>query len=801
MDGGTGRLTFESSSPRSLMQVAELSERSNQSQGTRRTGIASNASTFLFSLIVAIAAVVCASVLFAVEIGEPLTGHWAFQPLASQSPPETQSNARVRTPVDAFILSKLKERGLDFAPDAEPLTLLRRLHLDLTGLPPTLDAIQSYLAADPDDALRALVDSLLASPHFGERWGRHWLDWAGYVDVLGADNDAGNAKVGDGKWRYRDYVVRAFNEDKPFDRFLTEQLAGDQLIDWRNATRYTAEIRDLLTATTFLRCAPDDTDEGELNTANVHHNILQQTGEIVANNLLALTVQCAKCHDHKYEPISQRDYYSYLGLFSTAINPNHWLQPKQRALPDVSAAERAEIERYNAPFDQQIDDLKNEQTEIRKPYRDRLFEQKLDKLPESIRADTRRALETPPEKRSEVQKYLAEKFGNDLEVKSKEIEELLSDDDKSAIEKLDAKIADISANRRTWGTIQAVYDTGPAPDLPILIRGETPGETVRPGFFSALGGGEVRVPDGEGNGGAQRRLQFARWLTSPNSPASALVARVYVNRLWQQLFGNGIVATSENLGVSGAAPSHPELLDWLAAEFIRNGWRTKPIIRWIVSSTVYRQSAEGQSGDGSDSDNRWLNRQSLRRLESEVIRDSMLAVSGGLVPVIGGPPLRLQNRPDGLVVIKASATKHPFEGNRRSLYVLARRNYHLSFLNTFDQPTVAMNCTRRNPSAVVGQSLTMLNDSFVLDQAERFANRVARMIPDAAARNERIELAFQLALTRRPSESELQSSLELIARHTEYYRARDVAPELAEQRALNHLCHVLFNTSEFLYAP
>ena len=593
---------------------------------------------------------------------------WAFQRLRPVRIPAMKRAGRGRTPVDLFVAARLEGRGLDFAPDAARTALLRRLSFDLTGLPPSPAEAEDFLKDRSPDAYEKVVDRLLCSPHFGERWARHWLDAAGYVDVLGTDNDAGTVKLGPGKWRYRDYVVRAFNEDKPFDRFLAEQLAGDELAaGWRGAKQVPPAARELLAATGFLRVAADDTDERELNTPDIRHRILQQTGEIVAGNLLALTVQCAKCHNHKYDPLPQRDYYRLMAVLSPAFNPERWRQPKERQLP---------------------------------------------------------------------------------------------------------------------GDLQAVYDVGPPSPTRVLRRGEhdRPSFAVEPGLPAVLADSDeqaVLKPAHPPAGSSGRRLELARRLTDPGSRAGALVARVRVNRIWQHLFGRGIVATGENFGRSGSRPTHPELLDWLSGEFVRGGWRTRPLIRLLVTSTAYRQAAARPTSPGTDPENTLLWRMRLRRLESECVRDALLAVSGQLDRTAGGPPVPHKAQPDGRVVTESS---------RRSLYLLARRNYHPTLLGVFDQPVVATQCTGRMASAVVTQSLTMLNDAFVVEQAGRFAARVAREVgPDPA---KRVERAFLLALSRRPTPAEATSCAEFLRRQ---------GARLKGEGALAELCHTLLCTNEFLY--
>ena len=326
-----------------------------------------------------------------------------------------------------------------------------------------------------------MLDRLLASPHFGERWARHWLDASGYVDVAGGDNDAAIIKLSEGKWRYRDYVIRSFNDDKPFDQFLTEQLAGDELEDSCTAEQLSPQTIDRLVATTFLpRSSADDTDENELNTADIRHGVLARTVETVSSNVLGLTVHCARCHSHKYDPIPHRDYYRLTAIFTPALNPQSWLQPRDRALADISPREKAAAEEHNATVQKQIDEAKQRLAEIRRPYEERAFEAKLAAVPEPIRADTKSAVQTPANKRDEIQKYLASKFEAALKVSAEESAAALSDADRATVAALEARLADLPKQLKTWGKIQAVYDVGPAPATYLLKRGnyETPGPEV-----------------------------------------------------------------------------------------------------------------------------------------------------------------------------------------------------------------------------------------------------------------------------------------------------------------------------------
>jgi hypothetical protein len=727
---------------------------------------------------------------------------WAFRKPVRPAVPAVKHAARVRSPIDAFLLARLEARGLSFAPEADRSALVRRAYLDVVGLPPTPAAIDDFLADTAPDAWERLIDRLLESPHYGERWGRHWLDAAGYVDTNGSDNDATIINLREGAWKYRDYVIRAFNSDKPYDRFLLEQIAGDELVDWRNAATFRPETKELLTATGFLRPAADDTSAPELNTADIRHRVLYDTLQTFSSNVLGLTMHCAQCHSHKFDPIAQADYYRLLAIFAPAYNVQDWKHTTERVLADVSPAEKQEIDRKNADIDRQVAELKGQLDEIRQPVRQKLFEAKLATLPEPIRQDTRSAVETPADKRNEVQKYLAEKLGALVAVKPDEVAAALDETQKGTVAQRERQIGDLTGARQSYGKIQALWDVGPAPAVYLYRRGgyETPGAPVEAGFPAVLtaaipGAPSPAGPDASTSG---YRCALARWLTEPEHP---LTARVIVNRVWQQYFGRGIVATPDNFGRSGAAPTHPDLLDWLATEFVRSGWKFKALHRLILTSSAYRQSSRVVDPDPMkvDPENLLLWRMPLRRLESEIIRDSVLAVSGRLDQTIGGPPVPIKPLPDGMVVVETQnlpAGATPF---RRSLYLVSRRNYQPTELSVFDQPLLATNCTRRTSAAVALQSLTMLNGEFVSGQAEQFSRRV---LASATEEPQQIELAFKLVLARPPTPDEADLARGLLARQRERISAEPgTTADQARDRAVFHLCLMLLNTNEFLYVP
>ncbi|MBI1786584.1 MAG: DUF1549 domain-containing protein, partial [Acidobacteria bacterium] len=553
------------------------------------------------------------------DITEKQRQFWSFRKPVKADAPAVKNRQRVRNPIDAFLLARLEAKGLSFSADSAGLKLMRRASFDLTGLPPSPKEMEEFLADAKPGAYERLVDRLLQSPHFGEHWGRHWLDSAGYSDAAGFDNCFPVVELFDGMWRYRDYVVRALNQDKPYDRFLVEQLAGDERVDWRNASKYTAEMLDSLTATGYLRSVYDRTDADIVNLVGERYDVLFHLMEKVSTGLMGLTVGCARCHSHKFDPIPQRDYYRLMAVFMPAFNPMNWKQPKNRFLADVAKPEEESVTRHNQEIERSLDELRKQLARLRKPYEERLFESKLAAIPEAIRADTRAALETPAGKRDDVQKFLASKFEKVLKVSPEEVERALKEDDKAAAAKLSAQIKTYEGYKRSFGKIQALWDIGAMPVARLLQRGavESPGPKVQAGVLSVLasGGGDlVKPPDAMGETTGQR-LALARWLASRDHP---LTARVFVNRVWQHLFGRGIVATPDNFGKMGAPPTHSELLDWLAVDFMEHGWSAKRLLRTLLTSTAYRQSAKiTAAGEKADPENLLLWRMNLRRLEAE----------------------------------------------------------------------------------------------------------------------------------------------------------------------------------------
>ena len=647
---------------------------------------------------------------------------WAFQKPVIAPQPKVKAKAQVRTPIDAYLLGKLEAKGLTFSPDAPNDKLMRRAYLDLTGLPPTPAEIEEF---HRDNNYEKLIDKLLASPKYGERWARQWLDAAGYVDTTGKDFDPKKAEYAQGMWRFRDYVIKAFNEDKPWSRFLTEQLAGDELVDWRSATTRTPEINELLAATGYLRTILDITEEDISNLPVERYEALFKLVEKVGSSTVGLTVNCARCHSHKFDPISQKDYYRFLALFTNAYNPTDWIQPQNHHL-------------YILPTDQ------HEAIEAR------MLEEQLKGIPEPIRDDVKKALKTPPDHRNEIQRYLHKKF--------------------------DEPFRQAYAKDPEWpklGKIQALWDVGTPPKIRLLQRGsaDAPGPVVTPGYLGILSKPGQTDADGSPNKKGKTsgvRLAFAEWLTSADHP---LTARVIVNRIWQGHFGTGIVATPDNFGTTGALPTNQELLDYLAVDFMQNGWSAKRLHKQIMMSTAYRQSSlQRDAANKIDPDNTLLWRMNLRRLDAEALRDSVISSAGKLNTEAGGPPIQLEMRADGLQIV---STKEPEAAKwRRSIYLTHRRTYPMSFLGVFDYPIIDTNCTRRVPSATPLQSLTMLNDDFIFQAAEALAQRAEN----------NVDAAYLLTLSRKPTAAE-----------------QDIAKGFLEKMPFKSFAQVLLSSNEFLY--
>ena len=729
--------------------------------------------------------------------------YWAFQAPRASAPPTVEGATAVRTPIDAFLLAELEQHGLTYSTEAPRQTLLRRAYFDLWGLPPTPEQAAEFLADERPDAYARLLDRLLESPLYGQRWGRFWLDAAGYVDTKGKDFQAHLTSLSPGIWRYRDYVIDSFNADKPWDRFLIEQLAGDELYDWRNAEQFSPEMLETLIATGYLRTVLDATDEDISDRPADRYDTLFALIDKVSRSAVGLTLSCARCHSHKYDPIPQRDYYRFLALLTAAYNPSDWIQPKNRLRYTVSPAEKEHIDEHNSAIDAKVKGLTEQVDEISQPYRDALFEAKIQAVPSEVRENFRIAFAADTKDRDEVQQNLVKEFGSTVEISDEEILGEASPEHKERLGRIRQEIAEWTGNLTELEPIQALWDGESLPTIRLLQRGslESPGPAVKPGFLSVLCRDDetcLATPSpnraGETTG---YRLALAEWLTDPNHP---LTARVIVNRIWQHHFGTGIVATPDNFGSNGSPPSHPELLDWLAVDFVKHGWKIKRLHKLIMLSTVYRQSSSrgansaGERAAIEDPDNRLLWRMPLRRLEAEALRDSILAVSGKLDASLGGPPVQLDHHPDGLQLAAAEGAL------RRSVYLTARRTWSSTFMRTFDFPNIDTTCTRRAPSATPLQSLTMLNSNFVMENAAAVATQIMDSHVGRPTGLETLaRAAYRSILVREPSGDEIALARDHLQEQQQLYARANVPKDEALSKSVESLAHMLISSNEFLF--
>jgi hypothetical protein len=604
--------------------------------------------------------------------------HWAFQPRAHPAVPTFTAPADrqwVRNPVDAFVLAALQKAGLKPAPAASRRTLIRRAWFDLTGLPPSPEEVERFVADRSDDAWPRLVDRLLASPEYSERWAQHWLDVVRFAESDGFEYDTHRAEA----WRYRDYVIRSVANDKPYDQFLREQLAGDEIDGSRE---------ELLVAAGFHRLGPLRKNAGNQDAAYNRNEILVEMTNVIGSGMLGITLGCARCHDHKFDPIRQKDYYRMQAFFATT---------QHKDIPRYTPEQQAEWKQKTAAVEAELKVLRAK----RKPE--------------------------PDPGSEELERQIA------------------------------AKEAELPP---PLPTLQTVEDD-PAKFTPvhILARGDSgaAGEAVG---MRPLG---VLLPDDASEWGdriAAPRLALAKWITDPANP---LTARVMVNRIWQHHFGAGIVATPNDFGRMGSRPSHPELLDWLANQFVEGGFRMKPLHRLILLSSSYRQdylATVPPDAAEKDPDDRLLWRFPRQRLSSEELRDAMLAVSGRLNRQKGGPSVIVPIEP-GLVKLiynpaQWAVNSDPAQFDRRSIYLFQKRNLRLPFMDVFDAPDLLLSCARREQSTHAPQALELLNGDFSNAMAKALAERVEREA--GADREKQIGRLFQLALGRDPDAGERKAA-------------------------------------------
>ena len=690
---------------------------------------------------------------------------WAFQQPRSMQLPALSETGWEQNRIDALLLGAMIVKALAPAPMADRQTLIRRIYLDMLGLPPTPEQVETFENDQAPDAWERLVDEVLASPHYGERWARHWLDLARYADSGGFEFDVDRPEA----WRYRDYVVRALNSDKPYDQFVREQIAGDE---------FAPDSAEALIATGFLRLGPEG-GGGERGRQESLDDLIATT----CQTFLGLTVHCARCHDHKFDPIPQQDYYRLQAVFAPLRSMSHPLVG-----PDVRAANRAEIARIDAAHRP----LRREKTSLEAPYLQRLVAAAIREMPEYLQV----AWNTPADQRTAGQRLNVAQIKRTLESDTlrnkfpeKELVVLMTDEERNQHRELKDRIAALERQKpKPYPSALAVGEDTPRPTY-FLHRGsvDARGPIVTPGVLSVLALTEYEFPaPPEGGQSSWRRRGLAEWIVSPENP---LTARVMVNRIWQHHFGEGIVRTPSNFGDLGERPSHPALLDWLALDFMRGGWSVKAMHRLMMTSQTYQMASDDVPANlTTDQENRWFWRMPRERLEAEAIRDGILAVAGTLDRAVGGPCVFPYIDP----ILFQSSTKRTWPGRpdedpttwRRSVYVFSKRSIRYPLFEAFDQPNLVNSHDRRNRSTIAPQALLLTNNNFLLTQARHFAQRLRCEAGDDVALQ--VRRAFLLALGRAPDAEESTLAVQYV----------QSSPD-----ALAEFCLALFNLNEFVYRP
>jgi hypothetical protein len=671
---------------------------------------------------------------------------WAFQPLRKSVVPEI-SDAWVRTPIDAFVLAGLRAAELPPAPAADRATLIRRATFDLWGLPPTPAAVEAFLSDESPTAYEKLIDSLLASPRYGERWARHWLDLVRYADSDGHKSDAYRPDA----WRYRDWVIQSLNDDLPYDEFVTAQLAGDEIAP---------NDPQVVVATGFLRHMPYESNQ--IDVPGQWANLLNDITDVTADVFLGLGYSCARCHDHKYDPILQRDYYRLQAFFTPLVMPTE--------TPLMTAAQREQYARWQ----RQTADVRSRIAKLEESQRQSLARPAINRFPPEMQA----LLQMPAEKRSLLEVQFVNLIERQVSEKFKDLPKRMKSASVAAHwEKLQAELATFDNEKpQDLPSGFVVKDLGPA-SPPTLIPGRRNAEPVEPGLLTMLWPEETSVtPLPQSTG---RRTALARWIVQPNNRLST---RVIANRLWQYHFGTGLVRTPNDFGRLGEPPQQLALLDYLATELPARGWSMKQIHRLIMTSAVYRQTATGEGVRASmarDPENDLLGRFRMRRLEAEQIRDAALAISGELDFATGGPGVELVKVP------------------RRSIYGRVQRNRPDELLEALDAAETFRSVATRNVTTTPTQSLLMINGPWLLARAEKFAATLESATQEDTTAA--ITLAYRTAYARRPTDAELRAAREFLASQTLRGAAQPPNAASDAHTALVDFCHALLNSNEFLY--
>jgi hypothetical protein len=717
--------------------------------------------------------------------------YWLFQPVRRPAVPRVHNAGWLRNPIDAFVLVKLEAAGIHPSVDADRRTLIRRVYFDLHGLPPTPQQVDEF-ARDPyPDAYERLVEGLLASPRYGERW----LDLVRYAESDGYNQDAERPHA----WRYRDYVIAALNQDKPYNRFVAEQVAGDELAP---------QDHDALAATGFLRHGPYEYNQRNVTQQRLH--ILNDLTDVTGQVFMGLTIGCARCHDHKFDPLLQKDYFRLQAFFAPMID---------RDVAVASGGQQREHDRRLSQWQAATREIREQLDQLEAPYRQRERRQRISLFPKEIRAIFAKSAE----QRSPWEAQIIALAEKQLVIAPADCEKLMSGDDKKRWNAMRKELAKFAAQKPSeLPTVMTVADIGPrAP--PTRIPGEEASSAedaaVPPGFLSILDPGPaIANPTAGGTG---RRTALARWLTDENNP---LVARVMVNRLWHHHFRRGLAATPNDLGRQGDALTHPELLDWLSSELMTHGWSLKHLHRLMVTSATYRQASAtppSTSARAADPDNKLLWRMRPGRLEAEVIRDSLLAVSGELAHSMGGSSAYPELPP-------AISTRHEWkpspnaaERNRRTIYLFVKRNLLHPLMESFDAPDPHESCARRQVTTTAPQALILLNGEWMLDSAAALAGRLVRETQglsagspaDSQLARSLVARAYRLVLAREATNEDLALGVEFLGRQSALVTRRLSAGQparlpagvtigdgdRARAAALVDLCHALLNANEFVY--
>jgi len=685
---------------------------------------------------------------------------WSFQKPVSARLPEIR-DPFVRTAVDAFVLEALRAKGL--APSAElpKEKLIRRVTLDLTGLPPTPEEVDAFLRDQSPNSYEKVVDRLLASPHYGERWAQRWLDVVRYADTNGYELDAERVHA----WRYRDYVIKSFNNDKPYDRFIKEQIAGDEI--WPGND-------EALIATGFHRAGPIHLVGGNQDEEVNRQEVVSEMAAGVYSSFLGLTVGCAKCHNHKFDPILQADYYRLQAIFASTegkdidLSTDAQRRQHSQAMKDWEAELKPIIEQIQA---------------IEKPYRKQLAEEKKQKLEPELKT----ALDIPKEKRTPEQEVQYRNASTQIKPTWDEVVAILNPEDRVRRAGLRAKMHEIELRKpEPLPAAYAVENTAQADPAFILKIGDAHQklDPVDPGFPTVLASDNGNVTRQACN----RRTALANWIASRENP---LTARVMVNRIWQFRMGTGLVRTPNDFGRLGERPSNPNLLDWLATEFVANGWSVKQLDRLLVASSVYRQAAaEDEAKAKVDPDNRLYWRMNRKRMEGETLRDNVLAASGKLNGKMGGRPVRVpiekevydlifsEDEPDNLWPLLPDER----EQYRRSIYLLNKRTVRLPLLSNFDQPDTMTSCPIRPVSTHALQALSLLNSDFMQQQSAAFSKRLESAC--AQDRGCQVKQAYRMTLARDPAAAVQKMALDFL-----------------NTNRLDDFCLAMLNRNEFVYVP